>query len=565
MNLYDATLGADARSLKLGSQRRRRCRNRVVLARPALRGLRRQDGHRRPPARAPPARPRTPPGRAGRRRRARRGARRGAGGALHHRRATGCWPRARVARTRRRRSPGEGEARVGAKVPVKVGDKLTFAVEHRRHEVLRRRDRAGHPRVRFGLQPARRRGGGPADPALDDPLEEWPADRLVESAARASRGTWSASSPTAAVYALKEVSERLARREYRLLRALAELDVPASRRSAIVRRRAGRDAGRDPGHPAPAVLAAVPRAVLQPAPGHRQPAARRAVVLLVRLHLSGFSWSDCSLSNTLFRRDAGAFAAYLVDAETGELHPQLTDGQRGTTSRSRARADLRRAARPRGRRAAPPESIDPWTPPRNVAPLRAAVGRADHGEICGPDEALPRRRAAPPAQRPRASTSTSSSWSARPRAASCGSGPRSSTRASTAAQLLRLTGLDARRTRPAGCSTTSPASAATWAARATPGVGDGRRAPLARGGLRAGGGVDPGRSSAASSSRPRSSTRCSSTAGTCPSRRAATSGPRRRRASYFETVLPDAPDPLTSRDRRHRRVQPHSRPVTGTD
>ena len=26
--------------------------------------------------------------------------------------------------------------------------------------------------------------------------------------------------------------------------------------------------------------------------------------------------------------DAGAFAAYLVDAETGELHPGLTDGQR---------------------------------------------------------------------------------------------------------------------------------------------------------------------------------------------------------------------------------------------
>ena len=42
-------------------------------------------------------------------------------------------------------------------------------------------------------------------------------------------------------------------------------------------------------------------------------------VLLVRLHLSGFFWGDVSLSNTLFRRDAGAFAAYLVDAETGEL------------------------------------------------------------------------------------------------------------------------------------------------------------------------------------------------------------------------------------------------------
>ncbi len=50
--------------------------------------------------------------------------------------------------------------------------------------------------------------------------------------------------------------------------------------------------------------------------------------LFVRLHLAGFYWGDCSLSNTLFRRDAGALAAYLVDAETGELHPRLSQGQR---------------------------------------------------------------------------------------------------------------------------------------------------------------------------------------------------------------------------------------------
>jgi hypothetical protein len=51
-------------------------------------------------------------------------------------------------------------------------------------------------------------------------------------------------------------------------------------------------------------------------------------VLLVRLHLAGFFWGDVSLSNVLFRRSAGEFAAYLVDAETGELHPELTEGQR---------------------------------------------------------------------------------------------------------------------------------------------------------------------------------------------------------------------------------------------
>jgi len=50
--------------------------------------------------------------------------------------------------------------------------------------------------------------------------------------------------------------------------------------------------------------------------------------LLVRLHLTGFFWGDCSLSNTLFARDAGALAAYVVDVETAEHHDQLTDGQR---------------------------------------------------------------------------------------------------------------------------------------------------------------------------------------------------------------------------------------------
>jgi hypothetical protein len=50
--------------------------------------------------------------------------------------------------------------------------------------------------------------------------------------------------------------------------------------------------------------------------------------LLVSLHLEGFYWGDCSLSNALFRLDAGRYAAYLVDAETAEIHPTLSSGQR---------------------------------------------------------------------------------------------------------------------------------------------------------------------------------------------------------------------------------------------
>jgi hypothetical protein len=52
------------------------------------------------------------------------------------------------------------------------------------------------------------------------------------------------------------------------------------------------------------------------------------VVLLVRIHLAGFFWGDCSLSNILFRRDAGALQAYIIDLETAEQHDILTDGQR---------------------------------------------------------------------------------------------------------------------------------------------------------------------------------------------------------------------------------------------
>ena len=51
-------------------------------------------------------------------------------------------------------------------------------------------------------------------------------------------------------------------------------------------------------------------------------------VLIVRLHLLGFFWGDVSLSNTLFRRDAGEFSAYLVDAETGELEDNLSERKR---------------------------------------------------------------------------------------------------------------------------------------------------------------------------------------------------------------------------------------------
>src|SRR5215216_2916700 len=134
------------------------------------------------------------------------------------------------------------------------------------------------------------------------------------------------------IYALKEVLEHLALHEYRLLRDLARLDTPSVEAIGVVTDRVGVD-----GEPLDPVLitnhlqfslpyrALFSRGVPQ---ATATPLVDAMVVLLSRLHLIGFLWGGVSLSNTLFRRGGGAFAACLVAAETGELHDQLTNAQR---------------------------------------------------------------------------------------------------------------------------------------------------------------------------------------------------------------------------------------------
>jgi hypothetical protein len=135
------------------------------------------------------------------------------------------------------------------------------------------------------------------------------------------------------VIAIKETLFDLAKREYEMLRKLEKLDVPCVEPFAIINNRT--DAN---GNELPAVL--ITRHLKFSLPyramwsqGLRAQTANRLVdalaLLLVRLHLIGFFWGDVSLSNTLFRRDAGRFAAYLVDAETGQLYEsRLSNGQR---------------------------------------------------------------------------------------------------------------------------------------------------------------------------------------------------------------------------------------------
>ena len=62
--------------------------------------------------------------------------------------------------------------------------------------------------------------------------------------------------------------------------------------------------------------------------GYRDRLLDAMALLLVDLHRGGVYWGDCSLANTLFRRDGDRIQAYLVDAETSEVHPALSDGQR---------------------------------------------------------------------------------------------------------------------------------------------------------------------------------------------------------------------------------------------
>ncbi|MFJ2031621.1 DUF4032 domain-containing protein [Streptosporangium sp. NPDC087985] len=179
--------------------------------------------------------------------------------------------------------------------------------------------------------------GAPGDPDLirlpwDVPLEQWPAHHLVSLPRGISRHVVRFVRLSGRVYAIKEISEYYAKREYRLLWDLNRLDTPSVEPVAVVTGRTGAD-----GEPLDSALItrhlqfslpyrAVMSGTVRPETLNRLLDA--LAVLLVRLHLSGFYWGDCSLSNVLFRRDAGSFAAYLVDAETGELHPMISEGQR---------------------------------------------------------------------------------------------------------------------------------------------------------------------------------------------------------------------------------------------
>jgi tRNA A-37 threonylcarbamoyl transferase component Bud32 len=162
----------------------------------------------------------------------------------------------------------------------------------------------------------------------EQPLEDWESPRLVNLIRGISRHVVRFVEYDGALYALKELPERPARREWKLLRALESQGLPVVEAVGIVTKREDDlDAVLITRH----LEYSLPyRTLFSGAviPDLRTHLLNGLAELLTRLHLRGFFWGDCSLSNALFRRDAGALSAYLVDAETGELHRQLSDGQR---------------------------------------------------------------------------------------------------------------------------------------------------------------------------------------------------------------------------------------------
>ncbi len=164
------------------------------------------------------------------------------------------------------------------------------------------------------------------------PLERWPDELLAALPRGISRHIVRFVRLGDRVMAVKEINAEIAAREYAMLRMLERLGLPCVEPLGVVTGRV--DAT---GEELDACLLtrhlrfSLPyRALFSQA--LRPDTAGRLIdalaVLLVRLHLEGFFWGDVSLSNTLFRRDAGAYSAYLVDAETGELRPALSIGQR---------------------------------------------------------------------------------------------------------------------------------------------------------------------------------------------------------------------------------------------
>ncbi|MBO0677776.1 DUF4032 domain-containing protein [Mycolicibacterium sp. S2-37] len=165
----------------------------------------------------------------------------------------------------------------------------------------------------------------------DRPLEEWTAPDvpLRDVAVGPSRHLVRFVYCDDALWAIKELPPRIANKEYGVLGALEELGLPSVRRAGLVHQ---------PDFDTSLLLTRfldgswqyrrLFRRLPPDEPKHRARLFDAMASLLVELHRHGVFWGDCSLANTLFSRDGQVLQAWLVDAETSEVHPQLSNGQR---------------------------------------------------------------------------------------------------------------------------------------------------------------------------------------------------------------------------------------------
>ncbi|MGE5124067.1 MAG: DUF4032 domain-containing protein, partial [Acidobacteriaceae bacterium] len=154
-------------------------------------------------------------------------------------------------------------------------------------------------------------------------LSEWPKKNLglEEVQQGISRHPVVFVNISGVLYALKELPENIAQKEYEILSQMQELQMPAVKPVGYAKVR--RDNFQLSVLFTRFLAASVPYRSLfiSNAVSRYQPHLLDAISgLLVQLHAGGIYWGDCSLSNILFRRDAGALQAYLVDAETAEYH-----------------------------------------------------------------------------------------------------------------------------------------------------------------------------------------------------------------------------------------------------
>lgn len=141
-----------------------------------------------------------------------------------------------------------------------------------------------------------------------------------------------------ALWAVKELPPRIARKEYGVLGELEDLGLPAVRRAGLVHQ---------PDFDTSILLTRflegswqyrrLFRRLPPEEPKHRARLFDAMATLLVELHRHGVFWGDCSLANTLFSRDGQVLQAWLVDAETSEVHPGFPTGSAATTSTSWSR------------------------------------------------------------------------------------------------------------------------------------------------------------------------------------------------------------------------------------